>query len=76
VNFPSYVADPIAQLTNSIKSIANKDYEERLHFDRKDEFEELANAFNQMAEKLTNTSIAILLRLFEKKSELRRLSIG
>ncbi len=68
VNFPGYVANPIIQLTNSIKSIANKDYEERLHFDRKDEFEELANAFNAMAEKLDEYEHSSLAKiLFEKK---------
>jgi signal transduction histidine kinase len=68
VNFPGYVANPIVQLTNSIKSIANKDYEERLHFDRKDEFEELAEAFNQMAEKLDEYEHSNLAKiLFEKK---------
>lgn len=68
LNFPGYVADPIVQLTRSIKSIANKDYEERLHFDRKDEFEELAEAFNQMAEKLDEYEHSNLAKiLFEKK---------
>jgi NtrC-family two-component system sensor histidine kinase KinB len=68
VNFPSYVADPIVQLTQSIKSIAGKNYEERLHFDRKDEFEELAEAFNQMAEKLDEYEHSNLAGiLFEKK---------
>jgi two-component system, NtrC family, sensor histidine kinase KinB len=68
VNFPGYVANPIVKLTNSIKSIANKDYEERLHFDRKDEFEELANAFNAMAEKLDEYEHSSLAKiLFEKK---------
>src|SRR4029077_6877119 len=68
VNFPGYVADPIVQLTNSIKSIANKDYEERLHFDRKDEFEELADVFNAMAEKLDEYEHSSLAKiLFEKK---------
>lgn len=68
INFPGYIANPIVQLTRSIKAIANKDYEERLHFDRKDEFEELAEAFNQMAEKLDefeHSSLANI--LFEKK---------
>lgn len=68
VNFPGYIANPIAQLTSSIKSIANKNYEERLYFDRKDEFGELAEAFNQMAEKLDeyeNSNLANI--LFEKK---------
>lgn len=47
INFPGYIANPISQLTSSIKAIANKNYEERLQFDRNDEFEELAVAFNQ-----------------------------
>lgn len=68
INFPGYIANPIMQLTRSIKSIANKDYEERLHFDRKDEFEELAEAFNQMAEKLDEYEHSNLAKiLFEKK---------
>ncbi len=68
VNFPGYVANPIIQLTQSIKSIANKEYEERLHFDRKDEFEELAIAFNLMAEKLDEYEHSNLAKiLFEKK---------
>jgi NtrC-family two-component system sensor histidine kinase KinB len=68
VNFPGYVANPIMQLTHSIKSIAEKKYEERLHFDRKDEFEELAEAFNQMAEKLDEYEHSNLAGiLFEKK---------
>lgn len=68
VNFPGYIANPITQLTNSIKAIANKDYEERLRFSRKDEFEELANAFNRMAEKLDEYEHSNLANLlFEKK---------
>lgn len=68
VNFPSYVANPIVKLTQSIKSIAEKNYEERLHFDRRDEFEELAEAFNQMAEKLDEYEHSNLAGiLFEKK---------
>lgn len=68
VNFPGYVANPIVQLTNSIKLIARKNYEERLHFNRKDEFEELANAFNDMAEKLDEYEHSNLAQiLFEKK---------
>lgn len=68
VNFPGYVANPITLLTESIKSIANKNYEERLHFDRRDEFEELATAFNQMAEKLDEYEHSSLAQiLFEKQ---------
>jgi len=68
LNFPGYVANPIVRLTNSIKLIANKNYEERLHFNRRDEFGELAEAFNQMAEKLDEYEHSNLAKiLFEKK---------
>lgn len=68
VNFPGYIANPITALTNSIKSIANKQYEERLNFDRKDEFGELSEAFNQMAEKMDEYEHSNLAKiLFEKK---------
>lgn len=68
INFPGYIANPIVQLTESIKSISNKNYEERLHFDRKDEFSELADAFNLMAEKLDEYEHSNLAKIiFEKK---------
>lgn len=68
VNFPGYIANPISQLTSGIKEIANKNYEERLQFDRNDEFEELAGAFNQMAEKLDEYEHSNLAKIiFEKK---------
>jgi NtrC-family two-component system sensor histidine kinase KinB len=68
INFPGYIANPIVQLTQSIKSIANKEYEERLHFERDDEFQELAEAFNLMAEKLDEYEHSNLAKiLFEKK---------
>jgi signal transduction histidine kinase len=68
VNFPGYIADPIRRLTESIRQIADKNYSERLYFKSHDEFGELAEAFNNMAEKLDNyehSSLAEL--LFEKK---------
>jgi two-component system, NtrC family, sensor histidine kinase KinB len=68
LNFPGYIANPVIQLTQSIKSIANKQYEERLHFERNDEFQELAEAFNLMAEKLDEYEHSNLAKiLFEKK---------
>ena len=68
MNFPGYIANPISQLTSGIKEIANKNYEERLQFDRNDEFEELAGAFNLMAEKLDEYEHSNLAKIiFEKK---------
>lgn len=67
-NFPSLVADPVAKLTEGIKAIANKNYGERIHLNRKDEFGQLANAFNSMAEKLDEYEHSNLSKiLFEKR---------
>jgi signal transduction histidine kinase len=67
-NFPSSVAGPIASLTEGIKAIANKNYSQRIHLSRKDEFGELATAFNTMAEKLDEYEHSNLSRiLFEKQ---------
>ena len=51
-NLPGNIARPIRELTESIKQIANKNYHERVHFQGSEEFEDLANSFNSMAEKL------------------------
>jgi signal transduction histidine kinase/HAMP domain-containing protein len=67
INFPGYIADPIRALTESIKQISNKNYHQRIHFTSNDEFGELAEAFNAMAEKLEqyeNSNLAKI--MFEK----------
>jgi len=51
VNLPGNIANPIKELTESIKGIAAGNYSQRVHFEKNDEFGELANAFNSMAEK-------------------------
>ena len=67
-NFPSLIASPIAKLLDGIRAIANKNYSERIHLERKDEFGELANAFNSMAERLDQYEHSNLSRiLFEKQ---------
>ncbi len=68
INLPGNIANPIKELTESIKQIAAKNYEERVHFEGHNEFGELASAFNVMAEKLEeydNSKLAKI--LFEKK---------
>lgn len=68
LNFPSFVADPILQLTAGIQHITMKNYEQRLHFSSNDEFGALAKAFNTMAEKLDEYEHSNLAKiLFEKK---------
>lgn len=68
INLPGNIANPIKELTESIKQIAAKNYKERVHFESHNEFGELAAAFNVMAQKLEeydNSKLAKL--LFEKK---------
>lgn len=68
LNFPGYIANPIKELTTGIKQIANKNYSQRIHIDKGDEFGELAEAFNSMAKQLNeyeNSNLAKI--IFEKK---------
>jgi two-component system, NtrC family, sensor histidine kinase KinB len=50
--FPHYIANPIQSLTQSIRQIAQKNYNQRLNFGSGDEFGEMARSFNLMAQKL------------------------
>jgi PAS domain S-box-containing protein len=68
VNLPNNIADPIKELTASIKEIANKNYSERVHFMNHNEFGDLAKSFNTMAQKLEEYHDSNLYKLlFEKK---------
>jgi PAS domain S-box-containing protein len=51
-NLPSNIANPIRELTESIKQIAAQNYSQRVHFEGRDEFAALATSFNTMAQKL------------------------
>ncbi|MES2004071.1 MAG: ATP-binding protein [Bacteroidota bacterium] len=82
-NFPGYIANPIVKLTEGIQAIAGKKYNERIHLNRKDEFGEMAIAFNHMAEELDKYEHSNLAKiLFEKQraetviNSLRDASIG
>ncbi len=67
-NFPGYIANPISKLTEGIKAIAAKNYEERIRLDRTDEFGDMATAFNHMAEELDKYEHSNIARiLFEKQ---------
>ncbi|HTN16747.1 MAG TPA: ATP-binding protein [Chitinophagaceae bacterium] len=68
INLPSSISNPIRELSESIKQIAARKYSERVSFENKGEFTELATSFNIMAEKLQeydNSSLASL--MMEKK---------
>jgi signal transduction histidine kinase/HAMP domain-containing protein len=60
-NLPGILSGPIQSLSDGIKEIANKNYRKRIYLKQDDEFGDLANAFNSMAEKLDeyeNSNIA------------------
>jgi len=68
INLPSNIANPIKELTESIKQISDKNYSERVHFESHSEFGDLAKSFNAMAQKLeeyNNSNVAKL--MMEKK---------
>lgn len=68
INLPNNIANPIKELTESIRQIANKNYSERVHFMNHNEFGDLAKSFNTMAEKLKEYHDSNLYKLsFEKK---------
>lgn len=67
-NLPQTIAEPINQLTFSIRQIADKNYSERVHFKGSEEFNSLADSFNVMAEKLQEyESSSLSKQLMEKK---------
>lgn len=73
MNLPGNIADPISQLTESIKEIAAQNYLQRLHFKDGSEFTDLANAFNTMAEKLQEYKEGNLEKLMAEKRRIEAL---
>lgn len=73
VNLPSNIANPIKELTESIKQIAAKNYSERVHFESHSEFGQLAKSFNAMAEKLEEYNNSNLAKLMMEKRRIETL---
>ena len=73
LNLPGSVVNPVRELTVSIQDIAARNYTRRLHFDRDDEFGDLANAFNVMAEKLQEYEHSNLDDLLTEKKRIETL---
>ena len=53
IRLPHSITTPIRKLTDGIMEIANHNYEKRLDLGQYQEFGEVANSFNRMAERLT-----------------------
>lgn len=73
INLPSNIADPIQKLTSSIKQIAASNYKERVFLDKHDEFGELAQSFNSMAQKLEEYNSSHLAKLMRQKKRIEAL---
>lgn len=66
-NFPAIVVTPIHKLTEAVQQIGRKNYSHRIHLDTKDEFGQLADAVNEMTERLEEFESSNLHKLmFEK----------
>ncbi|MFD2557130.1 ATP-binding protein [Sphingobacterium tabacisoli] len=70
VNLPSSIANPITELSDSIKQIANQNYKKRVFFSGHREFGELADSFNTMAEKLEEYADSKLDKLLKSKKRI------
>ena len=73
INLPSNIANPIQELTESIKRIAARNYSERVHFESHSEFGELARSFNTMAGKLAEYNNSNLAKLMREKQRVETL---
>lgn len=73
INLPATIANPIAQLTESIQQIANGNYRRRLHFERNDEFGLVSQSFNTMAQKLEEYSESKLGKILAHKKRIEAL---
>jgi NtrC-family two-component system sensor histidine kinase KinB len=70
VNFPGFVANPLAEFSQAIKEVGNGNYLERLHFNNNDEFSELAVSFNVMAKRLNDWENSNLSKIKSEKSRI------
>ena len=52
VNFPNIISEPLNTLLTGIREISQKNYGQRIHFEKNDEFAEVADEFNNMATRL------------------------
>jgi NtrC-family two-component system sensor histidine kinase KinB len=73
INMPSNIADPIKELTESIRQIADENYKKRVHFESHNEFGDLAKSFNTMAQKLEEYAESNLEKILKGKKRIEAL---
>lgn len=67
IRLPRSINTPIRKLTDGIMEIANHNYEKRLDLGKYQEFSEVANSFNRMAERLTEYRNSTLADIIQAK---------
>ncbi len=65
---PRSISKPIKELKDGILEIANHNYEKRLDMSDNEEFREVADSFNRMAERLTEYRASTLSDILSAKS--------
>ncbi|MGV8138815.1 MAG: ATP-binding protein [Mangrovibacterium sp.] len=73
LRLPGNIANPIKELTESIRQIAVKNYSQRIRFETHNEFGELAKTFNTMAQELeeyNNSNVAKLMMAIKRMEAL------
>lgn len=73
ISLPCHIANPIEKMIGSIKQISESNYKERLYLNKNDEFIELAQSFNTMAEKLEEYNNSQLAKLLLQKKRIEAL---
>ncbi len=69
-NLPGIISGPISSLSEGILAVAGKNYKKRIYLRQGDEFGDLANAFNTMAEKLDEYENSNLAKMQFEKSRI------
>ncbi len=69
-NIPNVIATPIHALSEGISEIARKNYSKRIYLNQNDEFGELADTFNIMAQKLDEYEHSNLAKIKFEKSRI------
>ncbi|MCU0373718.1 MAG: ATP-binding protein [Chitinophagaceae bacterium] len=72
-NLPGYIANPIQELTESIKDIARQNYSRRIVYNKPNEFGEVAASFNTMAQKLEEYKESNVQKLLLEKKRIETL---
>lgn len=73
LRLPGNIANPVSELTESIRQIAAKNYSQRIRFETHNEFGELARIFNTMAQELeeyNNSNVARLMMSIKRMEAL------